>query len=192
MTPIALLAVLGMVYTAVLMTELIGDRSIYTIGSLAARFGAAPVMGGISIAFAAKMLAAVLLGHTLALLPQAVVRTVAVLALLGAACAIWREARGGREEVRAARAGHPLLVSFAAVFFMEWADPGQLAAAMLSVRYPPALVWSAATAALVTKGALAIALGLTVRRWVPAAFLRNLTIGTLLCLAVLVATGVAD
>jgi putative Ca2+/H+ antiporter (TMEM165/GDT1 family) len=187
------MAVFGIAYAAVFLTELVGDRSLYTIGSLAARFGAPQVMCGIGCAFALKMLVAVALGEALSLLPGGLIRVLAVASLLGAAGAIWLEAREKEGEPPAQRrpAGHPLLVSFAAVFFIEWADPGQLAAAMLSVRYhAPVVVWTAATAALVTKGVLAITIGLTLRRWVPKAVLRNVTLAMLLCLAMLVAAGV--
>jgi len=188
------LTVFGVVYAAVFLTEMLGDRSLYTIGGLATRFGAAAVMCGITAAFGLKMLAAVALGETLALLPGALIRVLAVASLLGAAGAIWLEARERGEAPPQARgmSGHPVLVSFAAVFFIEWADPGQLAAAMLSVRYQaPGVVWAAATAALVTKGVLALTVGLTLRRWVPQRLLRKLAMVMLLSLAVLVAAGLA-
>jgi putative Ca2+/H+ antiporter (TMEM165/GDT1 family) len=189
------LTVFGVAYIAVLLTEMVGDRSLYTIGSLATRFGASKVMCGIGCAFGLKMLVAVAVGEALGLLPAGVVRVLAVASLLGAAAAIWRETHEKEgEHPAASRRGsaHPVLISFTAVFFIEWADPGQLAAAMLSVRYhAPGEVWIAATAALLTKGALAITVGLTLRRWVPKTVLRNATLVTLLCLAMLVAAGVA-
>jgi putative Ca2+/H+ antiporter (TMEM165/GDT1 family) len=184
----------GIVYTAVFLTEIVGDRSLYTIGGLVTRFGPAQVMGGISAAFGLKMLLAVALGETLALLPAGVIRALAIASLVGAAAMIWRESRerGAGEAPAPACGTHPVLVAFAAVFFIEWADPGQLAAAMLSARYhAPAVVWAAATAALVTKGALAMTLGVAVRRWVPRRLLTRLAVVTLLSLALAVAAGVA-
>ena len=66
---------------------------------------------------------------------------------------------------------------FAAIFFSEWGDVGQITAAAMSVKYvwsaqtaatavwPTAIVvWLGAVAAMVTKGALAAFLGAGVRR----------------------------
>jgi len=43
-----LIAILAVVYGAVLFAELLGDKSIYTIGSLTTRFRAAHVVAGIT------------------------------------------------------------------------------------------------------------------------------------------------
>lgn len=178
-------------YGAVLLTELIGDRSLYTIGTLSARFGAVPVFWGISVAFMLKMLAAVLFGRVIGLLPQLVVRGVGATTLLAAALAVHR--RGADEapsEDRASAVTQPALVAFGAIFLTEWADPGQLTAATLSARYAdPVTVWVASTAALITKGTLAIVLGLTLRRWVAPASLRAATTVLLLGMALVVASG---
>ena len=53
-------------YGTVLLAELLGDKSFYTISSLTTRFRAVHVLGGISIAFAGKMLVAVMLGQAIA------------------------------------------------------------------------------------------------------------------------------
>jgi putative Ca2+/H+ antiporter (TMEM165/GDT1 family) len=65
------------------------------------------------------------------------------------------------------------LIAFAAIAFTEWADPGQLTAALLAAHFrAPFLVWIGATGALVTKAAVALAFGLTARRYLQAAWLR--------------------
>ncbi len=178
-------------YGTVLLTELIGDRSLYTIGTLSARFGVVPVFWGISVAFMLKMLAAVLLGHVLGLLPQFVVRGVGATTLLAAALAVHRRGPDGvSSNPRSGTATSPTLIAFLAIFLTEWADPGQLTAAMLSARYAdPVTVWAASTAALLTKGLLAIGLGLTLRRWVAPAFLRTVTTALLVVMAVMIASG---
>jgi putative Ca2+/H+ antiporter (TMEM165/GDT1 family) len=63
--------------------------------------------------------------------------------------------------------------AFGAVFFTEWGDPGQIAAASLAARYQDTwLVWSAATLAMLTKGLLAVTLGVGLRRFLPRHVLR--------------------
>jgi len=47
----------------VLFAELLGDKSIYTIGSLTTRVRGAHVVAGITLAFAAKMAVAVMAGR---------------------------------------------------------------------------------------------------------------------------------
>jgi putative Ca2+/H+ antiporter (TMEM165/GDT1 family) len=182
------------VYGAVLLVEVAGDRSFYTTGTLASRFGALPVLSGVAVAFMLKMLVAVTFGHALLLLPEPVVRAVSVATLLAAAVALWREGREGEEEGSAApRAGrmHPTLVAFGAIFFTEWADPGQLAAAAFSARYAaPLTVWAAASAALLTKGIFAVTLGRGLHRVVPGHVLRRCSVGMLLGMALLVVLGV--
>jgi len=59
------------------------------------------------------------------------------------------------------------MVSFAAIFFSEWGDVGQITAATMAARFgSPLLVWIGAVGAMVTKGALAASLGAGVRQWI--------------------------
>lgn len=146
---------------------------------------------GISVAFMLKMLAAVSFGHLLGLLPQSVVRGVGATTLLGAALAVHRR---GLDEVpsedRSGSATPPAVIAFGAIFLTEWADPGQLTAAMLSARHAdPVTVWVASTAALLTKGIVAIVLGLMLRRWVAPVFLRTATTAVLVGMALMIASG---
>ena len=58
--------------------------------------------------------------------------------------------------------------AFAGIFFSEWGDMGQLAAATLAARYRlPSVVWAGAVLAMMTKGILAITLGTNLRSRVP-------------------------
>jgi putative Ca2+/H+ antiporter (TMEM165/GDT1 family) len=59
------------------------------------------------------------------------------------------------------------MVSFAAIFFSEWGDVGQVTAATLAAKYHLAVVvWLAAVAAMITKGSLATFLGAGIRHWI--------------------------
>jgi putative Ca2+/H+ antiporter (TMEM165/GDT1 family) len=57
------------------------------------------------------------------------------------------------------------MISFAAIFFSEWGDVGQVTAAAMTAKYHVALVvWLGAVAAMITKGSLAAFLGAGIRR----------------------------
>ena len=59
------------------------------------------------------------------------------------------------------------MVSFAAIFFSEWGDVGQITAATLAAKYHvPLVVWAGAVTAMITKGSLAAFLGAGIRRWI--------------------------
>ena len=59
------------------------------------------------------------------------------------------------------------MVSFAAIFFSEWGDVGQVTAAAMAARYHVALlVWLGAVSAMIAKGTLATFLGAGIRRWI--------------------------
>ena len=60
-------------YWTVLVAELIGDKSIYTVASLTLRFRARLVFLAMVAAFGGKMLAAVLFGGLLTQLPAGLV-----------------------------------------------------------------------------------------------------------------------
>ena len=160
----------ALAYSTVLASELVGDRSIFTVSSLAMRFRPGAVACGIAAAFMAKMSVAVLCGRLLAGLPLRWASALSAATLLGTAIYLWlgrREAGPATEPSRgwAGAAG----VAFSAVFFAEWADPGQISAAALtaSSTSPPLLIWWAGTLALCTKGALAMTLGVGLRRRIP-------------------------
>jgi putative Ca2+/H+ antiporter (TMEM165/GDT1 family) len=62
------------------------------------------------------------------------------------------------------------------IFFSEWADFGQLAAAALAAKtHAPVAVWLGGSLALCTKGALALALGVSLRRRISGRFARILS-----------------
>lgn len=185
-----MLYLLLVTYGTIFFSELIGDKSIYTISSLTMRFRAFYVFCGFTAAFMIKMLIAVLLGQAIAELPRSVVELTSAMTFLIAALVIWfkktEDATGGREpEKQVTRAA---LITFAAILFSEWGDVGQLMAATLTARYRlPLVVWVGATLALVSKGLLALVLGYGLRKRVPVRLLRPLAAG--LCLTMAVVTG---
>src|SRR5271166_6979274 len=63
------ISVLLATYWTVLVSELIGDKTIYTIASLASRYSPAEVYAGITVAFMGKMLFAVLCAQLLIHIP---------------------------------------------------------------------------------------------------------------------------
>jgi putative Ca2+/H+ antiporter (TMEM165/GDT1 family) len=171
-----LLATFGTVFVA----ELIGDKTIYVISSLAMRFRPLYVFCGFTVAFMAKMLAAVLLGQVIAELPVYVVAIVSTATFFATALVIWFKKRDKNEETSQSKQDNyfskAALMTFAAIFFSEWGDVGQITAATLTARYQaPLIVWLGATLALITKGLLALTLGRSLRKLVPQQVLRPIS-----------------
>jgi Ca2+/H+ antiporter, TMEM165/GDT1 family len=177
-------------YGTVLLAEMLGDKSIYTISSLATRFHVRYVVAGISLAFAGKMLVAVLIGRAIAQLPTALIASVSAATFLVTALVIWFRTPEQRAQERtpARYWTRAVAVSFAAIFFTEWGDVGQLAAATLAARYrEPLVVWVGATAALVTKGLLAITFGVELRKRVSPRYVRYGAVTLCLAMGILAA-----
>jgi putative Ca2+/H+ antiporter (TMEM165/GDT1 family) len=178
----------ALAYWTVLAAELIGDRSIYTIASLALRFRPLVVYGGITAAFMGKMLVAVLCGRLLAHLPLAWTSAISAATFFATAICIWLKRRvSPRPEPEPALSWRGAAgVSFVAVFFSEWADFGQLSAAALAVRSnAAAAVWLGGSLALCTKGALAITVGMNLRGRISDYFARSLSTASCFILGVM-------
>ena len=124
-------------------------------------------MCGISVAFMAKMAVAVAVGQAIAQLPPLLVAAVTTTSFLGVAYTLWRKPDVRPDGTESHGASKAAFVSFAAIFFAEWGDVGQITAATMAARFPsPLVVWSGAVAAMVTKGILAAFLGAGVRQWI--------------------------
>ncbi|HEV7515926.1 MAG TPA: TMEM165/GDT1 family protein [Thermoanaerobaculia bacterium] len=180
-----LTAYLLLSYWTVLVAELIGDRSIYTVTSLAMRFRPGVVYCGITVAFMGKMLVAVLFGRLLGHLPPTWTSAVSAASFFATAICIAFKRRGEpRPEPEVAPAWRNVaLVSFLAIFFSEWADFGQISAAALVTRTnAPLAIWLGGSLALCTKGALAMTLGLHLRRRIPLSLARALATASCLIL----------
>jgi putative Ca2+/H+ antiporter (TMEM165/GDT1 family) len=177
-------------YGAVFVAEIVGDKLLYTTGVLATRYRTIPIMCGMVVAFMAKMGVAVLVGKAISTLPPLLVAAVTATSFLGVAYALWRKPGAGSESKKEHRASKAAMVSFAAIFFSEWGDVGQITAAALAAKYAaPMVVWLGAVSAMATKGALAASIGAGVRRWIseriPPKILRYGGVGLLLILGLL-------
>jgi putative Ca2+/H+ antiporter (TMEM165/GDT1 family) len=155
-------------YGAVFVAEIVGDKLLYTTGVLAARYRTVPIMLGMALAFMLKMGVAVVVGEQIGKLPPLLVASITMLSFIGVAIALWRKDVERSEGRRETGAGKAMMMSFAAIFFSEWGDVGQITAASMAVLHPlmPWLVWLGAVSAMVTKGVLAATLGAGIRQWI--------------------------
>jgi putative Ca2+/H+ antiporter (TMEM165/GDT1 family) len=185
-----MLAIFFVAYGTVLVAELLGDKSLFAIGALATRLRGAHVAAGVTLAFAAKMAVAVIAGRALASISPAIVAAVSSFTFLAAAVMLWlkRPIDGGGVEVAGERWPKATALSFSAIFFTEWADAGQLAAGALAARFGhPVTIWTAATAAVMTKAAAAGFAGVALRRRFSFAHLRYVAVASCLVMSVLAA-----
>ncbi|HEX9367472.1 MAG TPA: TMEM165/GDT1 family protein [Vicinamibacterales bacterium] len=174
-----MLAIFLATYGAVFVAEIVGDKLLYTTGVLATRYRSVSIMWGMAAAFMIKMAIAVAVGAAITQLPRALVAVVTGASFLGVALTIWRKPDIRKPKEKDSRVFAGAMVAFAAIFFSEWGDVGQVTAAGMAVRYvwsakvasagvvPAALVvWLGAVSAMVTKGTLAAFLGAGVRSWI--------------------------
>jgi len=162
-----LLVVFFATFGAVFLAEIVGDKLLYTTGVLSARYRTAPILIGMATAFMAKMGVAVLVGEAISKLPRLLVAGITAASFLGVAIALWRKDDQYRHERDQHKTHKAAMISFAAIFFSEWGDVGQVTAAAMAAKYHVALVvWLGAVAAMVTKGSLAAFLGSGIRRWI--------------------------
>ena len=162
-----MLGVFFATYGAVFLAEIVGDKLLYTTGVLATRYRTAPIVIGVTIAFMAKMAAAVLVGKWVSHLPPALVAGLTCVSFIGVAIALWRKPVTRTETVDSGSASRATAVSFATIFFSEWGDVGMVTAATMAARFQaPLAVWIGAVCAMMTKGLLAASIGAGVRRWI--------------------------
>lgn len=180
-------------YALVFIAEIAGDKLLYTTGVLATRYRSAPMLAGVGVAFMLKMMAAVLFGAAVAGLEPRTVAAISAVTFVTMALALWvKRPQSGELPSTSGTWPRAMAVSFAAVFFSEWGDIGQITAATLSTRYNvPLLVWAGATLAMVTKAALAMSLGAALQRRVPKNALRYCGVSLLLFMGVLTALELA-
>jgi putative Ca2+/H+ antiporter (TMEM165/GDT1 family) len=179
-----IVSVLFASYALVLGAEIVGDKTFYTLGALATRYRLWPIFWGSALAFMLKMLAAVTLGSAIAKLPSILVAALSAGMFFAIALVMWfKKPELDPLPVSAARSSLKIAASaFAGIFFSEWGDVGQLAAATLAARYRlPSVVWAGAVLAMMTKGILTMTLGANLRSRAPREVLRYATFG--LCLA---------
>ncbi len=184
-----MLALFFATYAAVFAAEIVGDKLLYTTGVLATRYRAGPIMIGMALAFMAKMAVAVLVGQALAQLPRLLLAGITAASFCGVAWVVWHKPARRETAPIEAGAGRAAMLSFAAIFFSEWADVGQITAGTMAARFSsPFVVWLGAVMAMVTKGVLAASLGAGLRGWIQRTFspgvIRNVGVAVLLLLGI--------
>lgn len=169
-------AVVLLAFWAVLIAELVGDKSIYALASLGLRFRWPVVFAGFTVASAAKMAVAVTLGSAIIRFQSHWTCLISAVAFFVSAVLIWvDEPPEMSEEKQMGRGGWSkgALLCFTSFFLTEWGDPGQIAAMALVLKsHLLVAAWLGATLALMLKGAAALTLGLQFRHRVPQTTLR--------------------
>src|ERR1041385_615284 len=127
-----LLVIFFATFGAVFLAEIVGDKLLYTTGVLSARYRTAPILIGMATAFMAKMGVAVLVGQAISKLPRLLVAGITAASFVGVAIALWRKDDQYRHERDVHKAHKAAMISFAAIFFSEWGDVGQVTAAAMA------------------------------------------------------------
>ncbi len=169
------LAVLALAFGAIFVVEL-PDKTFLATLVLSTRYRPLFVWIGVGLAFAVQTAVAVTLGKAASLLPQDLVRVLAMAMFVVGAVLLFREGRSHHQdtgEEYAERAGDPhgarvILSSFLVLFAAEWGDLSQLLTLSLVAKYDaPASVFAGALGALLTVSALAVVAGRALMRVVP-------------------------
>jgi len=157
-------------FWTVFLAELVGDKSLYALTSLALRYRLRVLYGAFAAASAGKMAIAVLLGSTLMRFQSRWTDVISAAAFFISAILIWTADRDEASRLEAAGKGSSRgAFAWCGIFFLsEWADPGQIAAAALALKSHLLWgVWFGATAAMLVKGGIALTLGLQLRDRLP-------------------------
>jgi putative Ca2+/H+ antiporter (TMEM165/GDT1 family) len=181
-------AVVLLAFWAVLIAELVGDKSMYALASLALRFRWAVVFAAFTVASAGKMMVAALLGSAIMRFQGHWTYLISAVAFFVSAILIWVDEppEVDQESMRQGGWSKGLLICFSSFFFTEWGDPGQIAAAALVLKTHLLLAtWLGATLALMIKGAAALTLGMQIRNRLPQRTLRILASGSCCVLGIL-------
>ena len=175
-------------YWTVLIAELVGDKSLYTVASLSARVRFRWLFLGATAAYGAKMLLAVLFGQTLARIPAPLTTSLSATIFFFAAFFIWikKPTRDSARSTDSLSWSRGPIIPFASLFLTEWGDPGQIAAAALVAQFHFAFaIWLGGTLALMTKGAAAIVLGTRLSYRIPERVMRGVATGSCCMLGLL-------
>ncbi|HWM74533.1 MAG TPA: TMEM165/GDT1 family protein [Nocardioides sp.] len=187
------LGVVALTFGAIFLVEL-PDKTFLATLVLATKYRPILVWVGVGLAFTVQTTVAVLLGHAASLLPEEVVRTVAIVMFLAGAVILFREGRSHQEangeeyadNVRPVHGLRAVGASFLVLFAAEWGDLSQLLTLSLVARYEePLSVFLGALGALLTVSALAVLVGRNLLRWIPIHVLHYLGAAVCLVLATL-------
>jgi putative Ca2+/H+ antiporter (TMEM165/GDT1 family) len=175
-------------FWSVLIAELVGDKSIYALASLALRIHWTVVFAAFAVASGLKIMAATLLGSAVMRIHGHWPYILSALAFFVSAILIWVDEPAQVDQENGQRISWPkgMLVCCTSFFFTEWGDPGQIAAAALVLKSHMLLAtWIGATLALMSKGAAALTLGVQLRNRLSQRMLRIVASGSCCALGIL-------
>ncbi len=191
------LAVIAIAFGAIFIVEL-PDKTFIAALVLSTRYRPLAVWLGVGLAFGVQTLVAVTAGTLATLLPDVLIKSVAIAIFLIGAIVLFRTAPGADEEEReaeeeyAARATEPktflraAVASFLVLFAAEWGDLSQLLTISLVARFDDHVdVFLGAWLALLTVSGLAVVAGRVLLRYLRLAVLHYVGAGVCLLLAVL-------
>src|SRR5262245_3350582 len=154
----------ALTYGAVFAAELVGDKLLYTTGTLATSYRIPSVIVGVTAALAVKLGTAVLVGEAISHIPRMLVASLTTVSFLSVAVAMWRKPLQASTTVETRDRSSGVLLSFLLALTSEWGDLGQITTATMTAQLDsPVAVWLGAVAAMTTKGVLAAWLGGRVR-----------------------------
>jgi putative Ca2+/H+ antiporter (TMEM165/GDT1 family) len=192
------LAILAATFAAIFIVEL-PDKTFIAALVLSTRYKPLAVWIGVGLAFGVQTLVAVTIGALATLLPDVLVKSVAILIFLVGAVVLLRTAPGAdaaekeQEAEFEARAVEPksflkaAVASFLVLFAAEWGDLSQLLTISFVTRYHNHVsVFIGAWAALLTVSGLAVLAGRVLLRYMRLSLLHY--IGAAVCLLLAVVT----
>ncbi len=194
------LAVIAITFAAIFVVEL-PDKTFIAALVLSTRYKALAVWLGVGLAFGVQTLVAVTAGALATLLPDLVLKLVAIAIFLVGAVLLVRTAPSAEAEEReqeeefARAATEPrsfwgaAVASFLVIFAAEWGDLSQLLTISLVAQYHTHVeVFIGAWAALLTVSGLAVVAGRVLLRYMKLSLLHY--IGAAVCAVLAVATAV--
>ena len=186
------LAVIAVAFGAIFLVEL-PDKTFIAALVLSTRYRPLAVWIGVGLAFLVQTVVAVTAGALATLLPDVLIKSVALLIFLAGAVVLFRTAPGAdaeekeQEEEYAARAAEPktflkaTVASFLVLFAAEWGDLSQLLTISLVAKYHDHVsVFLGAWAALLTVSGLAVLMGRVLLRYMRLSVLHY--VGAAVCL----------
>jgi putative Ca2+/H+ antiporter (TMEM165/GDT1 family) len=193
------LAVIAIVFGAIFIVEL-PDKTFIAALVLSTRYRPLMVWIGVGAAFFVQTLIAVLAGHLATYLPDAVIKSVALVIFLVGALLLFRSAPGAdaeekeTEEEFAAKATDSrtgfkaIAASFLVLFAAEWGDLSQLLTISMIARYGhPVSVFVGAWGALLVVSGLAVLAGRVLLRYIKLSTVHYVGSGVCLLLAAVTA-----
>jgi putative Ca2+/H+ antiporter (TMEM165/GDT1 family) len=194
------LAVVAIVFGAIFVVEL-PDKTFIAALVLSTRYRPFAVWVGVGLAFLVQTLIAVIAGHLATLLPDELIKSVALVIFLVGAVLLVRSAPGADEEEKqteeeyAAKASdsrtglRAVGASFLVLFAAEWGDLSQLLTISMIARYGhPVSVFVGAWVALLTVSGLAVLSGRVLLRYVKLSVVHY--VGGAVCLLLAIVTAV--